>query len=204
MGLWVAGVFGVADADGALGRECISISAISGGHNAIEHIDPLADGGDDVTREADAHEVTRFIGRKDGRCVSQHLFHGFEPLADGEAADGVAEEIHVDQLGSAIFAQGLIRAALDDAEEGLIVWASVGLEALVGPPQGAVDGELLVFDRFLGIGAFIEGHDDVVPPRSFWICIERCGVSVTMSPLTWLLKVTPVSSIWLMSAREKT
>src|SRR5205823_9221211 len=61
-------------------------------------------------------------------------------------------------LGRMPFAQVLVRAALDDAEE---VRAAGGLLAAQGPARGALERFDMVRPRALRGRALIEGHEDV-------------------------------------------
>ena len=61
-------------------------------------------------------------------------------LAHTQTAHGVAVEIEGKQRLGATFSLRLIRAALHDAEEVLIVRTRVGVAAAFCPRDGAVDG----------------------------------------------------------------
>src|SRR5437762_7901915 len=53
----------VAQSQWTLRREGIRVSPVARGHDAIEHIHTLGNGGDDVARETDAHQVARLVLR---------------------------------------------------------------------------------------------------------------------------------------------
>src|SRR2546423_11083384 len=66
-GVFIGGVFAVAQSKRAGGGEGVGIAAVARGKDAVEHIDTGRDGGGDVAREADAHEIAGFVGREEGR-----------------------------------------------------------------------------------------------------------------------------------------
>ena len=61
--------------------------------------------------------------------------------------------------------QRRVRPSLYDAEERLIVGSGMGGDGLLGPAEGSLNGNDMIFRRRGGCGAFVEGHDDVGTER---------------------------------------
>ena len=57
------------------------IARVTRGHHAVEHVDAAQDGGDDVLRPADSHEIARLFGRH----VRQQTFEHAQPIFFGFA-----------------------------------------------------------------------------------------------------------------------
>ena len=113
----ILGVAGVLDVDRPEACERQTVTAITGGHHAIEHIDAARDGLQDVVRGADAHEITRLLDGQSRRRFGDDLEHDLLGFANGESAERVALEADFGQAACALLAQGLIVAALHDAEQ---------------------------------------------------------------------------------------
>ena len=65
---------------------------------------------------AESHGVAGFCGGEKRDAVIDGFHHFVFGLADADAADGVAGEIHVGELAGATFAEVGVDGALDDAE----------------------------------------------------------------------------------------
>src|SRR6266540_5055333 len=88
----VGAMAGVADLDVPVACEQPAVARIAGGQHAVEYVDTVADSLDDVLRRADAHEVTRAIGREPRRDMRLDAPHLLLRLADRQAADRIAVE----------------------------------------------------------------------------------------------------------------
>src|SRR5262249_22193159 len=147
-------VLGVLQNVSALSSEYGSIAGYAGGEYAIEHIHAARNEFDELCRRAQSHGVTRFVGGKewlgelDGFELSRFGF------TDAHAADGVAVEFQRNESFGAFFAQGGIRAALNDAEDQLAGRARL-LAAFSGPANGAFDRQLLFASGSIVRRAFI-------------------------------------------------
>ena len=113
----VVGVPGVPDVDLAVRGERLAVAAGARREHAVEHVDAGRHGGHDVFGTADAHEVARAVARQGFRRQRRRLDHRLRPLADREAADGVAVEPDIDERGRGIAAQTREYGPLDDAEQ---------------------------------------------------------------------------------------
>ena len=91
----------------------------AGGQHAIHHVDAQARVLLDLVGIADAHDVTRLVFGQQRQNFRDHFEGEFARLADAEAADGVAVEVHFNEALGALAAEIAVHAALDDAEEGL-------------------------------------------------------------------------------------
>ena len=90
----------------------------------------------------------------------QHFVHQGLGLADRQAADAVAREIHLREGLRALNAQVAEKSALHDAKQRL-AWRERALKAALGPAVRAVHGVLrrLMIAR---VGStHIKGHDDI-------------------------------------------
>ena len=70
---------------------------------------------------ANAHEVARPIAGQAGRRERRGAVQAFVGFPDGEAADGIARQVQVHESLDAPGTQGVVRAALHDAEEQLVI-----------------------------------------------------------------------------------
>lgn len=89
-------------------------------HHAVELIHAETDGFHEAGRVAHPHQVARAVGgkvRKRGSESGQHLGPA---LAHAQTTDAVAVEADLDGVLGALGTQGLVDAALHDAEQGLI------------------------------------------------------------------------------------
>ena len=131
----------------------------AGGQDAIEDIYPASDAVDQVFGGADSHQVARLGLGQERRDHVEHGVHFVFRLAHREAADGDAGRIERSDKFSGGRSKVRVNAALHNPEEGL-VGASLGLETTLGPVVSPLhcDSAVLVV---VGIGTFIEGHDDV-------------------------------------------
>ena len=63
----------ILDVDGAEPGKGEAVAAVAGRQHAIEHVDAARDGFQKVRRRADAHEVTRLLGRQRRRRLVDDL-----------------------------------------------------------------------------------------------------------------------------------
>src|SRR5258706_1514619 len=98
----------------------IGIAPVSRRQHAIEHINARGDGGGNIAREPDSHQITRLFGRKHRRGGLQHTLHRLKPLADGQPAYCVARKVHFHQSSCAPLAQRDVRSSLYDPKQRLI------------------------------------------------------------------------------------
>ena len=106
--------------------------------------------------------VGRTQSKRSTPCRRDGGAHGLPAFSDREAADGVAGQFQFQQAASRTLPEFCIRAALDNAEEGLIV-ASPGVYTGLRPAGRTVHSGA---EGVMGRGqaqAMIEGHDDVGP-----------------------------------------
>ena len=155
---------------GAAEEEAVAPGA--GGQDAVHHVDAHAGVLLDLVGVADAHDVAGLVGGEEFEGAGDHLARNLAGFADGEAADGVAVEVHLDEALGGLAAEVGVHAALDDAEEGLgcfellrpgnfvLVGVEVGLGAC-GPGVGEGHGVAGAFVRGRGLDALVEGHQDV-------------------------------------------
>ena len=187
----VDAVRGIAKFDISFIRKTSCVAAIAGRHHAVEEIDPGGDGVEDVLRAADAHQVARpVLGQKVGRD-GEGLADLVAPLADADAADGVAVEIEGQQGLGALGAEVGVRPPLNDPEERLIGAAcappcSAPAQAIVRPTASAISsceaGSAGQWSRHMATSA----------PSASWIAMARSGVSSSSRPSRCERKVTPV------------
>ena len=115
----VFGVLFVLDVEAALAGEEQRVARGAGGQHAIHHVDAHARVLLDLIGIADAHDVARLVFGQQRQHFGDHFQGQFARLADAEAADGVAVEVHFNESLGALAAEIAVHAALDDAEEGL-------------------------------------------------------------------------------------
>lgn len=157
----------VFNVDGAVVGEGLSVAGAAGGVDAVEHVDALADHFEELGGRAEAHCVAGLVLGEEGFGIlngGEHFLLGF---ADGDATDGVAVEIEVDEGACGFFTEVGIDAALDDTEVELATVPAGGLVgfnpifATFSPSGGEAGGFFGVF-TLAGIGrAFVEEHGDV-------------------------------------------
>ena len=128
--------------------------------DAVKHVDAARDTLDEVVGRADAHEIARLVFRQERRRVFEHFIHEFGRLADGQAADCIARQVHVHELCRVPFAQILVHAALHDAKQALIRGRHDCLAPL-GPALRALRRGfgIVVIGRIRH--ALVKCHDDV-------------------------------------------
>ena len=118
----------VLDVEAALAGEEQSVAGGAGGENAIHHVDAEARVLLDSVGVADTHDVARLVFGKQRQNFRNHFKCQLARLADREAADGVAVEVHFDEALGALAAEIAVHAALNDSEDGL------GLRVRAIPP----------------------------------------------------------------------
>jgi hypothetical protein len=115
-------VFGelfVLDVEAAFAGEEQAVAGGAGGQNAVHHVDAHAGVLLDFVGVADAHDVARLVFGQQRQNFGDHFKGQVARLADAEAADGVAVEVHFDEALGALAAEIAIHAALNDSKEGL-------------------------------------------------------------------------------------
>ena len=70
---------GVAEREASVRGQCTPIAGQSGGHDAIEHVDPEGDRGEELGIGSQPHEIPRVVG---GKLSNARLGHG-EHRLDG-------------------------------------------------------------------------------------------------------------------------
>src|SRR5688572_28818260 len=88
----VFGISGVLDIETAETREQLSVPGVSGGHDAVEHVDAPCDTLDQVLGRPRTHQISRRRGRQPRARFLDDLIHLVYGLADAQAAEGVALE----------------------------------------------------------------------------------------------------------------
>ena len=115
----VFGVLLALDVQPAFAGEEQAVAGGAGGQHAVHHVHAHARILLDLVGVADAHHVAGLVRGQQRQHLGDHLQGQFARLADAEAADGVAVEVHLDEALGALAAQIAVHAALDDAEEAL-------------------------------------------------------------------------------------
>ena len=161
----IIGIFQMADAfpgkDGAM-------SCITGGHDAVEHIDASCDGLDDIGRGTHAHEVAGLMDGHMGYDNIEDVVHILGRFTDGKTADGIAIEVHFGDFLHMLDTELIECTALIDAEEQLILIDGIGeaVEPLhfvltaFEPAHGACAGTCGIVIGSGILNAFIECHGD--------------------------------------------
>ena len=145
--------------ESSFGRESRVMARKAGRQDTIEDVDAAQHAVDQIFRRANSHQVARFVF---GQIRLHHIQHGVHlllGLAHGESADGDAGRIERSDEFSGSNSKVRLNAALDDPKESLVA-ASLGFEANFRPAMSPFHGELAVL-MVVGVGAFVESHDDV-------------------------------------------
>ena len=89
VGEWgeVCCISGVGDFEVSLIGKGDSMSAVSGGGDAVEHIDPLFDGEEEIFWGSDSHEVSGFVVGELWNGVTYDLLDFFFLFADAHSSD---------------------------------------------------------------------------------------------------------------------
>ena len=177
---------GITDLKAALGCKNASTSAVSARQDAVEHVHAGSNSSHKISLVPHAHEVSRPIDWQHGGRHPDRLVERLSGLAHRHAADRVSGQIEGRHLLGRAAAKTFIGTTLHDAEQGLLVRASVRCHASLQPAGRAVDGldkplvvivtDLLIvrrcqfrplladtsgrIDRWRAV---IECHDDVSP-----------------------------------------
>jgi len=142
-----------------LGREGGVVAREPGRQDAIEDVNPAQNAVDQILGRADSHQVARLVL---GQVRLHHVEHGVHfllGLSHRQAADGDAGRIKSSDEFSGGSSKVRLNAALDDPKESLVA-APPGFDANFRPTVSPFHGELAIF-MVVGVGAFVEGHDDV-------------------------------------------
>jgi len=124
----VFGVLFVLDVEAAFAGEEQGVTGGAGGKNAVHHVDAEARILLDLVGIADAHDITRLVPGEERQDFRDHFQCEFARLADGEAADGVAVEVHCNEALGAMPAEIGVHATLHDAEalHAAVFWTRTG------------------------------------------------------------------------------
>ena len=137
-----------------------AVSARAGLQHAVEHIHAAQHAFQQAIRATHAHEIARLVLRHIGHHGLQHLVHHAFRLADAEAADAEAGEIHAGDRLRALDAKVAKHAALHDAKQRLIL-ARVRVLAALRPAVRALHR----VDRVFPVGrirrALVKAHRDI-------------------------------------------
>ena len=170
----VFGVSFVFDVEAAFAGEEQAVAGGAGGQHAIHHVHAHARVLLDLVGVADAHHVARLVLGQQRQHLGDHFEGQLAGLADAEAADGVAVEVHFDEALGALAAEIAVHAALDDAEEDLRAcpsefvapddFVAVGAEVIERAARpGHGEAQALFGAAAVGgvLSALVEGHGDV-------------------------------------------
>ena len=153
-------VLGLGDIIAAPVREDGAVAGHSGRQSTVKEVKACGHGPHQVLGRAGAHHVAGLgTGKLGGRMLRHPVREGLG-LADGEAPHGVAIEADAGDGLDGLVPQGQVRAALDDAEQGLVV-ASASVAGAARPAVGALHGP----SQRIGVGAvadaLVQHHGDV-------------------------------------------
>ena len=98
-------VDGVAQLDGADGRQATGVAAVAGRQDTVEDVDAGGDGVDEVPRTADTHQIADLAGRQKVRRHVERRADLLAALTDADAPDGVAVEPDLDEASGALGAE---------------------------------------------------------------------------------------------------
>ena len=158
------GIFPVLHHNPALAGHHAAVTGNTGSQYAVEHIHAPDHCLDEAVRRTDAHQVPGLLLRHMGHQFIQHFIHDRLRLAHAQAADAIADEVHIGEHLGALHPQVLVERALHNAEQRLVFPGVV----LLAPFRPAV-GDLHVLLRRLpvaGIGrAHVKRHGDVGTQR---------------------------------------
>ena len=115
------GVAGSLVAEHAFACEEHAVTGIARRHHAVEHVDTATDQFQQVPRRSDAHHIARVVCRQVVRAEVGDFVHCFGRFTDGKTAHGVAIRAEFCDAFDGLLAQVRVHAALDNAEELLIV-----------------------------------------------------------------------------------
>ncbi len=150
----------VLDDDAAAARKGLTVASIASREDAIEHVDAEADGKDEVTRCANAHQVSRSLGVEQWCRLAQRLVHLVDGLADGKASQRQTIERHRAKFLGVVPAQIREASALHDAEKGLLL-GSCRCKRSPGPAGSPSHGAFDDLPPYLAGRTHIELHLDV-------------------------------------------
>src|SRR6185295_3693657 len=114
---FVVAIAGVLDLERPFAREQHAVAAVPRRQHAVEEVDALANGVQDVVRRADPHQVARLVLRQDRRRPLDRLAPEGEGFADRDAADRMAVEVERGEIGGRPLPQVPVSAPLDDPEQ---------------------------------------------------------------------------------------
>ena len=155
------------------------VTAVTGGHHTVEHVDATLDGFKDILWRTDTHQVTGTVLRQDLVDHLDHIVHHLCGLSDSQSSDGGTTTIvqsaqHIADVFGGILTQVFIGTPLYDGEQRLVI-AVEGLclvEALDASFQPALrEPEALLSILVIALAgrAFIESHHDVCTYHTFCV-----------------------------------
>src|SRR5579872_3466847 len=128
----------IANVHPAATREQSAITSETSLQNAIEHVDAVAHGFEEILRRSNTHDIARLLrGERFGGDRHHLVEQGFR-LSHGEPSDAVARKVERRQLFSAFAPEMGVHATLHNAEESL-VGAGMGTPGPLRPPGGALE-----------------------------------------------------------------
>src|SRR5713226_4851876 len=131
----VAGIARILDQQPSAAGKKAAVARVARGQDAIHHVNSALDVVGDVLGLAHAHQVTGFC-RRQLRCgFGGHCAGDFVRLTHGQAADGVAGKIELDQTPRVFAAQLGQRPALHDSEEHLVRLVAVCRKVIARAPR---------------------------------------------------------------------
>ena len=142
------------------------ITAVAGGHYAVEHINAPLDGFQYVAGCSHAHQVAGLVLWQDSVHHLNHLVHHFCGFSHGKSANGISVGTLVGNIFGSLHAQVFVGAALHNGEECLLMSIErLGLvEALEAPVEPSLSHQEALFGVLivaLSGRALVEGHNDV-------------------------------------------
>ena len=143
----------------SLGRKRGVMPRQAGRQDAIEDVDAAQDAVDQVFGRTDSHQVARLVLGQQRRDHIQHGVHLVFGFAHRQAPDGNPGRIERSDKLSGFSPQVRVDAALHNPEQSLVA-ALLRLDATLRPAVSQLHGNFAV-GVVVGIGTFVEGHDDV-------------------------------------------
>lgn len=78
-------------------------TGVAGGDYTVKHIDSSFDSGENILREANAHQVSGFFGGEPRYGVIEDANEFFESFSDADTSDGVAGKIELEEGVGTVF-----------------------------------------------------------------------------------------------------
>eukprot|EP00760_Papus_ankaliazontas_P015013 PhM_4_TR16236/c0_g1_i1/m.98587 len=131
--------------------------------HAVEHVHAERNAHYNVDGVAHAHEVARLVARQTLRTHGDSLPEELFCFSAAESADCVPRAVPLDHLVETAPAEVQVRAALDDAEQLLLLCVLVGGDAAVEPADGTQHSLLQPRPRREDVHNVIELHHNIAP-----------------------------------------